>query len=146
MATTATALIGTNTPYDTDVNATHLARLVEGDRAVWVLTDLNTGEVARWFPHRPDRIGVDLWALVATQVIRSDATPAHLGGEAIRPTENDDNLIDGLGETARSHPNLLLVVTTLPGSSLIAQVETALAVPVGGAQVAHAAVEASSPV
>ena len=139
MATTATVLIGTDNLYSEDISATHLARLVEGDRAVWVLTDLTSGEVARWFPHRPERIGPDLWAFITTHVIGAPNAPAALTGPVVRPSGDVDADLDTIGGVTRSHPNVVLLVTTLGSSTLASQRQAIATVPAGGANVLWAA-------
>ena len=138
MATTATVLIGTGNLYSADVSATHLARLVEGDRAVWVLTDLAAGEVARWFPHRPDRIRPDLWGLVGAHVLDTPGVPDPLAGQLVKPTEDADVEIDTVGAVARTTTNLFVVVTVLPGSSLAGDNPATLMSLPGGATVVYA--------
>ena len=138
MATTATVLIGTGNLYADDISATHLTRLVEGDRAVWVLTELTSGEVARWFPHRPDRIGADLWGLIGAHVLDTPGVPEPLGGQRVKPTEDADVEIDTLGAIARTTTNLFVVVTALPGSSLTGDNPATLMSLPGGATVVYA--------
>lgn len=138
MATTATVLIGTGNLYADDISATHLARLVEGDRAVWVLTELTSGEVARWFPHRPDRIGADLWGLIGAHVLNAAGESDPLGGQRVEPSEDTDVEIDTLGAIARTTTNLVVVVTALPGSSLTGDNRVALMSLPGGATVVYA--------
>jgi hypothetical protein len=128
-STTATALIGITHPNDSLICPSHLARLIEGDAACWVLNSLKSpARPVTWRCTSSDRAFPDLLGLIVTNVF----------AERRRREEKPSDLeIDRAVE--RDHPRFALSLTVFPESSLrgalaeldnLANVDLDLSVPV----------------
>jgi hypothetical protein len=119
VGTTAFVVAGTTGQWHDDVDATHLLRLVEGDRAVWRVTTLHGPpcHVQGWWPANPERIAPDLFALLAVTVLgASTSLPVRHGGCA--PAASDLVEVERLAAVARDAEGLAVAVASLPGSTL----------------------------
>jgi hypothetical protein len=124
MGTSAFVLAGPAGTYDNDIDATHLMRLVEGDRAVWRVTTLHgkslngqTHDLVGWWPAGADRITADLYAVLAVAVLGATTSLAVDRG-AISPSDADNDEIERLATLARQAPGLSVAAAALPGSTL----------------------------
>jgi hypothetical protein len=111
-STTATALIGVTHQNDSMICPSHLARLIEGDGACWILDDLGRRTPRlEWSCTSSTRVLPDLLGIVALGVLANCGT----GLATPKPADED---IDQAVASMQENRRFALSITVFPESSL----------------------------
>lgn len=118
-ATTASVLVGVMHRNDELICPSHLAQLIEGDRAAWILTDLSGQPRAQvvWLPASPEQVLPALLALIA-QCVTHDADDPQLRGRRVCLGDVPADLVDRFAEQTAQRRGVALSATVSAGSSL----------------------------